>query len=75
MPATVGSKKYSDRAIILAVEAVQVPEHLALPGSHKPRSYVNFMLNCHSGKAATAKDSFVFALRVSSVVSDTFLPR
>ena len=33
MPATIGSKQNSDRALIPAVEAVQVPVPVALPGS------------------------------------------
>ena len=53
LPATKGSKKDTDRAITPAVEAVQVPAHLALPGSPQAKQlcYLHAQLSvrqsCH----------------------------
>ena len=67
-----GSKKYSDRAIIPAAEAVHVPAHLVLPGSPQAKQlrYLHTQLSmgqsCHR-----LKKSCVYVRRVASVVSDS----
>ena len=40
-------KKDSDRATSSVVEAVHVPAHLVVPGSHKPSRCSTFTLNSH----------------------------
>ena len=46
-----------------------------LQGPRKPSSYTTFMPNSHRGRAATGKKmSCIYALRVTSVVSNSLKP-
>lgn len=75
LPATIGSKKNSDRALIPGVEAVQVPVHLALPGSPQAKQLCHHHAQISLGQSChRAKDSSVLALSFISGVSDSFLP-
>ena len=70
-------KKDSDRARIPYVEAVCVPEHLALPGSLQAKQLHHFTLNSHWRRAATSKNnkkSYIYVCRVALVLSDSLKP-
>ena len=68
-PATKGLKKDSDRALTPAVEAVCVPEHLALPGSLQAKQLCHLHAQFSLGWSCHRQKSCVYAHRVASVMS------
>ena len=64
-------KKNSDRAITPGVEAVHVPEHLALPGSPQAKQLCHLLTGAELPRA---KKICVYALRVASVMSNSLWP-
>ena len=75
-PAVRGLKKYSDRALTPAIEAVHVPAHLVPPGSLWPKQLCHFHAqhslgqNCHGQK----KKPCIYAHGVTSVMSNSLKP-
>ena len=62
-------KKNSDRAITPGVEAVHVPEHLALPGSPQAKQLCQLHVQLSLGQSChRQKKCCVYACRVALVV-------
>ena len=74
-PATRGLKKDSDRAVTPVVEAVRVPAHLALPGSLQAKQLHHLHAQHSLGQSChRQKKSYIYACRVTSVMSDSLQP-